>query len=154
MDQPRSAVKLRLASQVADIHLERVRRRREVVSPNVVEDLLASEYLAGMKHEEFQQAELGAGQADRAVATAHLTGGWIQGETPQSQRGRPGPPHGGGEQGGAPQGRATTRRRRGAYAAARRAAGQAAPRGRTVLAGSRRRPHPDPPPGPRPRREL
>src|SRR4029453_13240455 len=85
MDQPRLAVKLRLASQVADIHLERVRRRREVVSPNVVEDLIASEYLAGMKHEEFQQAELGAGQADRAVATAHLTGGWIKGEIPKGE---------------------------------------------------------------------
>ena len=63
----RLAVRLELAAQVADVDLERVRARPEVVAPHVLEDLRAGEDLARVVHQQFQQQELGAGELDAAA---------------------------------------------------------------------------------------
>src|SRR5215210_760095 len=52
MDEPRVA---QLAPEVADIDLQRVRARTEVVPPDAVEDQRPGEYLARVPKEELEQ---------------------------------------------------------------------------------------------------
>ena len=47
LDQTRPAAGLGLAPQVADVHVERIRREAEVVAPDALEDDRAREHLAG-----------------------------------------------------------------------------------------------------------
>src|SRR6266567_972740 len=68
VDQARLALRLGLATEVADVHLERVGGGREVEAPDLLEDLRARQHLAGVAHQQFEQVELGAGQAHRALA--------------------------------------------------------------------------------------
>ena len=53
-----------LAAQVADVDVDHVGARVEVVAPDVVEQLLAAEHLAGVQHEDLGQRELARGQVD------------------------------------------------------------------------------------------
>src|SRR6478672_1783646 len=73
LDQ-RRAERIELLAQVADVGLDDVRVAAEVVVPHVVEDLALCQHPARIQHQEPEQLELGAGELDRLVATAHLTG--------------------------------------------------------------------------------
>src|SRR5262249_50540743 len=75
LDQPRLT---ELAAQVADVDLERVGARAEVVAPHVLEDLRAREHLARMLHEQLEQEELGAGELDRALAAGDRVAGRVE----------------------------------------------------------------------------
>ena len=66
LDQPRLAVRLGLPAQVADVDVERVRGRPEVVAPDTLEDQRALEHLPRVAQEQLEQVELGAGQLDLA----------------------------------------------------------------------------------------
>ena len=63
VDRRRAAGQLELAPQVADVDLDDVRARVEVVAPHGAEDLLARERLVGMAQEVGEQVELARGQA-------------------------------------------------------------------------------------------
>src|SRR5262249_30770649 len=58
LDQPRLAVRLGLAAEVADVDVERVRRQAEVVAPDALEDERASQDLARVPQEQLEQVEL------------------------------------------------------------------------------------------------
>src|SRR4051794_30389118 len=65
-DQARLAARLGLAPQVADVHVEGLRARPEVVAPHALEDLRPRQHLARIAHEQLEQQELRAGQLDQA----------------------------------------------------------------------------------------
>src|SRR5579859_176357 len=58
LDQPRLAACLGLAAQVADVDVERIRGRPEVVAPDPLEDQGAGEHLPRVAEEELEQVEL------------------------------------------------------------------------------------------------
>src|SRR4051794_24465474 len=72
LDQPRLAAGLGLAPQVADVDLERVRRRPEVEAPHAFEDQRPRQHLPRVEQEELEQQELRPGELDLAVATADI----------------------------------------------------------------------------------
>src|SRR5207248_10278757 len=74
LDQPRLAARLRLAPQVADVDVERVRREAEVVTPDTLEDDRASEHLARVEQKQLEQRELRAGELDWIAVPPHLSG--------------------------------------------------------------------------------
>ncbi|KIM15459.1 hypothetical protein QV65_23050 [Rhodococcus erythropolis] len=80
VDQPRFAVGFRLATQVADVHLERIAGRREVVPPHLFENASTGEHATRVGHEHFEEGKLGAGQADRSLSALDLTGDRVEGE--------------------------------------------------------------------------
>ena len=63
---------LGLAPQIADVHLQRVRRRPEVIAPHALEDLRAREDLIWVAHEQFQQQKLSACEFERPPVTARF----------------------------------------------------------------------------------
>src|SRR6184192_3462595 len=72
VDQPRLAAGLRLAPQVADIDVERVRAVAEVVAPDSLEDHRSRQHLPWVQHEELEQRELRSRQLDRLAAALDL----------------------------------------------------------------------------------
>src|SRR5947207_1505821 len=70
MDQPREAIDLRLAPQVADVDVERVGVDAEVVAPDAIEDHVARQHLTGVAHEQLEQLVLRARQFDRLAGAA------------------------------------------------------------------------------------
>src|SRR5918992_2427195 len=54
--------------EVADVHVDDVRARVELVVPDCVEDLAAAHHLITMAHEIRQQGELARGQLDLPLA--------------------------------------------------------------------------------------
>jgi D-alanyl-D-alanine carboxypeptidase/D-alanyl-D-alanine-endopeptidase (penicillin-binding protein 4) len=85
VQQPRVARGLGLAAQVADVDLERVGRRAEVVAPDAVEDHLARQHLTGVVHEQLEQQELGARQLDPPRAAVDLVGARVELEVREAQ---------------------------------------------------------------------
>src|SRR6185312_3402697 len=79
------ARRLGLAPQVADVDLERVRRRAEVVAPHAVEDLAAGEDLARVVHEQLEQQELGTCELDEPLAPADLVRARVELEVVEAQ---------------------------------------------------------------------
>jgi hypothetical protein len=63
---------LGLAPEVPDVHVERVRRRPEVIAPHALEDDRAREHLAWVPQEELEERELGAREVDEFPRTADL----------------------------------------------------------------------------------
>src|SRR5207237_2543285 len=57
-------LRLDLAAQVSDVHVDHPRFDRILVTPDRVQDLLPAQHLAGVAGEEGQQIELGVGQLD------------------------------------------------------------------------------------------
>jgi len=78
VEQARLAAGLGLASQVADVHLQRVRGGLEVEAPDLVEQDRPGQHLLRVAQEQLQQSEFHAGEGDPAVAAAHLAGGRVQ----------------------------------------------------------------------------
>src|SRR3954451_2934857 len=78
VQEPRLALGFELAAQVADVDLERVRARAEVIAPDALEDLPAGEHLAGVAEEELEHEELRAGELDRAAVAGHGVAGGVQ----------------------------------------------------------------------------
>ena len=72
MDEARFARLLGLATQVADVHVERLRRRLEVEAPDALVDLFAREHDAGVEEQELEQIELGLGELESAIAAPRL----------------------------------------------------------------------------------
>ena len=85
LDQPRLAALLGLAAQVADVDLERVRARAEVVPPDRLEELGAAEHEARVAHQVLEQRELGLGELDRPLASVNLAGGRVESEVRVSE---------------------------------------------------------------------
>src|SRR5690349_21661424 len=67
VDQPRLAAGLGLASQVADVDVERVRGETEVVAPDPFEDDRTRQDLTRVPQEELEQRELRSRQVDQAA---------------------------------------------------------------------------------------
>ena len=78
VDQARLARLFGLAAQVADVDVERLRRRLEVVAPDALVDLFAGEHDAGVVEEELEQVELGLGELELTVAAPRLTARGIE----------------------------------------------------------------------------
>jgi hypothetical protein len=62
-----SIVFAELASEISDVDVDHVRSGVEVVPPDVREQLLSGQHLAGMTHERLEQRELPCRQLDRSV---------------------------------------------------------------------------------------
>src|SRR5262249_26422876 len=72
VDEAREAALLGLATEVADVHVERIGGRSEVVPPDPLEDDRARQHLARIPEEQLQERELRAREIDRPPAAAHL----------------------------------------------------------------------------------
>ena len=98
MDEPLLAVRLELTPQVADVDVERVGIRPEVVAPHRVEDRGAREDPAGVRHEQPEQLELRARQLHIALAAVTLHRVAVEHEILEGQHagraGRAAPPEG------------------------------------------------------------
>ena len=128
LDQPRPAVRLGLAPQVADVDVERVRCESEVVSPDALEDHRAREHLTGIPQEELEQVELPCSSIPLAGSTDFACSGSAPDRRSAGSPRRPARP-----------------------SAGALSAGRAALRARTASGGSRRRPRRAPPLGSPPR---
>jgi len=62
MDQPALAVTLGLTTQVPDVHVERIRGRQEVDSPDLFVDRVAVHHHTWRTQKQNEQVELGFGQ--------------------------------------------------------------------------------------------
>ena len=71
VQHPRLAVRLELAADVADEHVDDVRLDVGGVAPDLGEQLLAREHLPGMTGEDLEQLELAARGLERAAAAGH-----------------------------------------------------------------------------------
>src|SRR5213075_3181009 len=78
LDQPRLAARLRLAPQVPDVDVERVRAVAEVVAPDALEDHRPCQHLSRVEQEQLQQGELRSRQLDRLAAAADFTRAGIE----------------------------------------------------------------------------
>src|SRR5450755_3909446 len=78
MDEPGFTLGFELASQVADVDLQRVGGSREVVTPDLLQNLVAFEHLPRVPHEQLEKVKLGTGQGDRPSAAPYLTGAQIE----------------------------------------------------------------------------
>ena len=85
MDQPRLALGLGLAAQVADVDLQRVGRRGEVVAPDLLEDERPLEHPPRPPEEHLEQRELGPGELDLPLAPADLPGGDVHREVGEAE---------------------------------------------------------------------
>jgi hypothetical protein len=85
VDQPRRAAFLRLSPQVADVHVERIGARAEVVAPDALEDDRARQHLPGIPQEQLEQRELGARELDRRVAAPDLARSEVELEVGEPQ---------------------------------------------------------------------
>ena len=85
VDEARLARLLGLAAQVADVHVERLRRRLEVVAPDALVDLFAREHDAGVEEQELEQVELGLGELELTVAAPRLAARGIEREVADAQ---------------------------------------------------------------------
>src|SRR5262245_57585330 len=72
VDQAGLARLLRLAAQVADVHVERLRGRLEVEAPDALVDLVAREHDARVVEQQLEQVELGLRELELAVAAPGL----------------------------------------------------------------------------------
>src|SRR4029453_14369473 len=76
---------LRLATEVPDVDVERVRREAEVVAPHAFEDDRAGEHLPRGGEEELEEGELRARQLDRLAGPANLARPGIELEISEAQ---------------------------------------------------------------------
>src|SRR5690242_2257446 len=77
-----------LAAQVADVHVEDVRPRVVVVTPDRVQDLRAGKDLIRMPHQVRQQLELACREIDAAARAMDLARPEVEAEVADCQRGR------------------------------------------------------------------
>src|SRR3954470_15268896 len=89
MEESRFPTGFELPSQVRDEDLDRVRDREGVVSPDLVEQLLAGDDEPLVAHQVLEQLELALGELDRAVVARHLVGVGVQRQVAHAQRGHP-----------------------------------------------------------------
>src|SRR6266849_8656557 len=68
LDQTRAAAQLELVAQVLDAHVDQVRVAEVVEAPDILQDLLAREHLAGMTQEQLEQLVLARGQLQQIAA--------------------------------------------------------------------------------------
>src|SRR6476646_3306864 len=85
VDEPRRVALLRLAAEVADVDVERVRRRTEVVAPHALEDARPRQHLSRVAQEELEQREFGPRELDRPSAPAHLACSQVELEIGEAQ---------------------------------------------------------------------
>jgi hypothetical protein len=71
-DQRRVPWSIDLLAQPRDMHVDEVGARIEIIPPHAFEDDLPRDDLAGIAHQEFQQAELHVQQPHRIAIDAHL----------------------------------------------------------------------------------
>ncbi len=67
------------------MHIDRARLDMDVGPPDRVEQFLARKHPARMLHEEFQQAELGRAEMDRARIAADAVRGQVHGDVVEVQ---------------------------------------------------------------------
>ncbi len=83
----RSALRLDLLPQLADVHVDHVRLRVEVIVPDVLEQHGARDDLAGMAHEVLEELELARLQLDGARAARDLAGEQVDAQIAHFERG-------------------------------------------------------------------
>src|SRR5919201_7062502 len=64
LDRRRTTTRRKLAAQVADVDLDHVSPRVEVIAPHGAQDLLLGEHLSGVAHEVGEQLELTSRERD------------------------------------------------------------------------------------------
>ena len=77
---------LGLFAQVADVHLQHVVVAAKVVTPHLLQDLVALEDLAGVAHQVVEEVELGRCEVKLPVAPPRLAGHGIEREIGVSKR--------------------------------------------------------------------
>src|SRR3954462_12062050 len=87
LDRSRSTVYRELAAQVADVDLDHVSTRVEVVAPDGAQDLLLGEHLPRVPHEVCEQLELPGRQGDRQLVPLHAAGEEVQTDVADRQLG-------------------------------------------------------------------
>src|SRR5881227_197162 len=88
VQEARLPLRLELAPQVGDEHLDRVGGGEGVVAPHLVEQALARDHDALVAHQVLEQLELALGELDVAVAAADLVRVGIELEVAAHQRRR------------------------------------------------------------------
>src|SRR3954451_16591747 len=89
MEESRLATGFELPSQIGDEHLDRVRDRERVVSPDLVEQLLPRDHEPLVAHQVLEQLELALRQLDLAVAAADLVRVGVEREVADPERRHP-----------------------------------------------------------------
>src|SRR4051812_6128809 len=89
MEEPRLATGFELPSQVGDEDLDRVRDREGVVTPHLVEQLLAGDHEALVAHQVLEQLELALGELDPAVTARDLVRIRVEHQVADAQRRHP-----------------------------------------------------------------
>src|SRR5262245_18510456 len=85
MDQARVALTLRLAPEIPDVDVERVRRMAEVVAPDTLVDERAGQHLTGVAHEQLEEVRLGRRQLEAAPAAARVHRAQIEREVGETE---------------------------------------------------------------------
>src|SRR5262249_36229384 len=85
VNQPRLPAGLGFPPEVADVDLERVRRRPQVVPPDAVEDHVPRQNLTGVAEEELEQQELGASELDQAISASHVARARVEGQVAERE---------------------------------------------------------------------
>src|SRR3954453_16346208 len=86
MKEPGLATGFQLPPEIGHEHLDGVRDRERVVTPHLVEQLLARDDQALVAHEVLEQLELALGELDPPVATRDLVGVGVEHEVADAQR--------------------------------------------------------------------
>ena len=71
-----------LPAQVADVDVDHVGAGVVVVAPDVREQLLAAQHLAGVAHQDLEHGELARGQVDGASVRAGPAGAQVEHDAP------------------------------------------------------------------------
>ncbi len=87
VDQAQVFLGLRLAPEIADVDVERVRGVAEVVAPDSLVDERARQHLARVPHEQLEQVGLRRGQLEAAAATAGVHRAEIEAQVGEAQNG-------------------------------------------------------------------
>jgi hypothetical protein len=72
MEEPRLAIRFQLTSQVGHEHLDRVRHRKGVVAPDLIEQPLARDHDPLVPHQVLEQLELALRQLQPPLAASDL----------------------------------------------------------------------------------
>ena len=80
MEEPRLAIRFQLPSQVGDEHLDRVRHREWVITPDLIEQALTRDDDPLVAHQVFEQLELALGELEQAIAAPDFVGVRVEGE--------------------------------------------------------------------------
>src|SRR3954464_8834798 len=88
LDRRRSVAHGELSTQITDIHVHDARIRVAGVAPYGLKQVLACDHLAGMPHEEGEQAEFGLGEPNRLSIAFHPPANEVDADVAHLETGR------------------------------------------------------------------